>query len=540
MKTKIVATVGPASESPEMLAKMNGYGLTLVRINSAHAETDYVSRITKAVRSINPDVGVMIDLKGPELRTGTFAGGRFEVQTGREYRIGRDITINNDRAFDNVEEGDSVLMSDGEVEFTLIDKKNMIIRASNNGVLRDRSRVNIPGRFVEIGSLTDRDKAFILKGIEEKVDFFALSFVQNDSNVKALRDVIIDNGGDQYIISKIETKSGLDNIDSISRASDGIMVARGDLGVEIPLKEVVMAQKEIIRVAHQYGIFTIVATQVLESMVNNSVPTRAEISDITNAIIDGADAIMLSEESAIGKYPDLAVKTLSDVSNYVENLVNFRSSDSFLGNRIAFSVAMAAKVLADDINADGIVALTHTGSTVRMLSSLRPRSRIYAATVSKGLSRKLNIFFGVTPLNIRSDAESLKFEEISDYLKDSGFFRKGDKIVLTSGDPYFVFGGTNDVRVIVIGDFLARGYPTGKSIEGIATYKGNGDILISDSTEINDTKYSGYIFTCSVKPETMRKLEGKTVIVRTRIAKKIDEGEKIFIDGNTGIIVRSN
>ncbi|MGC8609670.1 MAG: pyruvate kinase, partial [Thermoplasmata archaeon] len=284
----------------------------------------------------------------------------------------------------------------------------------------------------------------------------------------------------------------------------------------------------------------IVATQVLESMVNNSVPTRAEISDITNAIIDNADALMLSEESAIGKFPVAAVRTLRDVSDYVENLVSFNVSDSFLGNKIAFSVARAAKILADDIKADGIVALTHTGSTVRMLSSLRPDSMIYAATVSRSLARRLNIYFGVMPLKIRVDAESLNFEQISDYLKDSGFFKKGDKIVLTSGDPYFVFGGTNDVRMMVIGDFLARGYPSGKSIEGIATYGKNGDIMISSDSNVEDYHYPAYVFTCSVKPEILKKLEGKTVIVRTRIAKKIEEGEKIFIDGNTGIIVRSN
>ncbi|BAB60191.1 pyruvate kinase [Thermoplasma volcanium GSS1] len=538
MKTKIVATVGPASEDPSILKQMVKNGLSLIRINSAHAEISYVAKIVKEMRDINPDVGVMVDLKGPELRTGTFPGGSLRISKGNKYTIGKEITLNNEKAIGNIQTGDKVLMSDGEVEFTVDSTSPIVLIAENDGVLRDRSRVNVPGRYVEIGSITERDKSFVIEGIKQGVDFFALSFVQNAENVNSLRDFIIENGGNQYIIAKIETKSGLDNIESIVQASDGIMVARGDLGVELPLKEVVMAQKKIIKISHEDGDFTIVATQVLESMVNNAFPTRAEISDITNAIIDNADALMLSEESAIGKYPALAVQTLRDVSDYVENLVDFQSSYTFKGNKIAYSVAKAAKVLSDDINSNGIVALTHTGSTVKMISSLRPKALVYAGTVDDSLSRKLNIYFGVVPLHLKRDSESLSFADLTEYILKSAFFKSGDKIVVTSGDPYFTFGGTNDVRVMAIGEFLGRGYPQGKDAFGTATYGKNGNILISNSKDVPDGNFDAYIFTADVKPSEVKKINGKTAVFKTRLARTINEGERIYIDGNTGIILK--
>lgn len=540
MKTKIVATIGPASSSPEIMKQMIDNGLSLVRINSAHADIKDVSKITQMVRSINRDVGIMIDLKGPELRTGEFAGGTLKISSGKDYVMGKDIVLNNMNVLSAVQVGDRILMSDGEVSFEVESTDPFTIRALNDGVLRDRSRVNIPGRFIELGTITDRDRAFIREGIADGVDFFALSFVQKSENVDSLRDFVIDSGGDQYIISKIETKSGLDNIEEIVKSSDGIMVARGDLGVELPLKEVVLAQKHIIKTAHEDGDFTIVATQVLESMVNNSSPTRAEISDITNAIIDNADALMLSEESAIGKYPVQAVRTLKEVSDYVEDKVSFDSSYYFKGNTIAYSVARAAKILSDDIKSDGIVALTHTGSTVRMISPLRPKAMVYAATVSESLARKLNIYFGVLPLHMEGNAEDLSFSEIMEYIVRSGRFADGSKLVMTSGDPYFTFGGTNDVKVAVVGKFIGRGYSFGDSLSGTATYGTKGDILMSEDGRIPGTDFRAFIFTSDIKPSLMSSLKGKTVVTKARLVRQIKEGERIYIDGNTGIILMAS
>ncbi|KAA8923141.1 pyruvate kinase [Thermoplasma sp.] len=540
MKTKIVATIGPASSSQDVMKGMIENGLSLVRINSAHADIRDVSSITKMVRSLNKDVGIMIDLKGPELRTGEFPGGSLKIASGKEYIMGRDIVLNNMNALSTVQVGDRILMSDGEVTFEVESTDPFTIKALNDGVLRDRSRVNIPGRFIELGTITDRDRTFIKEGIADGVDFFALSFVQRADNVDSLRDFVMDSGGDQYIISKIETKSGLDNIVDIVKSSDGIMVARGDLGVELPLKEVVLAQKHIIKTAHEDGDFTIVATQVLESMVNNSSPTRAEISDITNAIIDNADALMLSEESAIGKYPVQAVRTLKEVSDYVEERVSFDSSYYFKGNTIAYSVARAAKILSDDIKSDGIVALTHTGSTVRMISSLRPKAMVYAATVSDSLARKLNIYFGVSPLHMEGNAENLSFSEIMDYIVGSGRFSDGSKLVMTSGDPYFTFGGTNDVKVAVVGKFIGRGYSFGESLSGTATYTGNGDILVADDGKTPNGDFKGYIFTSDIRPSLMSSIKGKTVVTKARLVRRIQEGERIYIDGNTGIILTAS
>ncbi len=399
---KIIATIGPACSDPETLKGMVRAGLNNVRINTAHIEKGYITKIRKMVDQVNEEtkasVGIMVDLKGPELRTRAYdGGGRMEIKAGNTYRFSddesdpRNIGVNYLNVIDTLEPGDLILVSDGKITLRVVQKSGNTVEVKaldSGGVIRDRGgRINIPGKVLNLGVTTERDELFIKEGIEAGgVEFFALSFVQTRENVEELQELVMSQGGDQLIVSKIETKSGLQNISDISRVSDFIMVARGgDLGgVEMPLEEVIVAQKQIIRESHKHGVPTIVATQVLESMVSNPVPTRAEVSDVTNAILDNADVLMLSEETAIGKYPVESVEYLKNISEYVERSYgNFAGPEEFLGNRIAYSIAMAARVVASEIRAAGILAFTQSGNTAKMLSAVRPPCPVYAVTTNR-------------------------------------------------------------------------------------------------------------------------------------------------------------
>lgn len=557
-QTKIVATIGPSSDSPDVLKRMILNGLSCVRINTAHIQKGYITKIKKVLDKVNSDlgssVGLMIDLKGPELRTGTFTGGSFSIKEGQSYEISASaqgkgaIEINYPNVFKTLEKGDEIVMSDGKVKFSVIENKkdSARIKAETSGVLRDRSRVNIPGRYLDLGVLTERDRTFLDEGIACGAEFYALSFVQGRANVTHLQKLLYEAGDRAYIVSKIETKSGFSNIDSISEVSDYIMVARGDLGVEMPLEDVALAQKKIILEAHKHGVPTIVATQMLESMVESASPTRAEVSDVTNAILDNADAVMLSEETAIGQHPVEAVGYLTRIAGYVEGARRgLEEPDEFLGNRVAYSIARASKIISGEIEANAILAFTQTGNTVKMISAVRPNIPIYAAVTVKTLGRQLNLLRGVIPIQMpESFSKTSDLVEAVSYIENHNHFKKGDRIVVTSGAPYFLFGGTNDVRVMTVGSFAARGYPMGPSIHGVLTrdQNGKGDILLVSSRgwdrEQVTKKFKGIIFTIDISDEDKDFFAGKkkTVVFNTKIVKEIKEGTRITIDGGTGII----
>ncbi len=555
--TKIIATMGPASAHITVLEKMAKNGLSAVRINTAHAEPGYIASIKKMVDEVNKKlgtyIGVLVDLKGPELRTGEFPGGGFDVKAGSKYVLapegtkGDVFTINHPAILNSLSTNDLILMSDGRFRFRVVKSEgdSVTVKSLDSGKMRDRSRINVPGKYLDLGVLTERDMMFLREGIKENVEFFALSFVQKKENVEHLQKQIMMNGGDQLIVSKIETKSGLQNIKTISRVSDLVMVARGDLGVELPLEEVVVAQKKIIEESHKYGVPTIVATQMLESMVSSSSPTRAEVSDVTNAIMDNTDCLMLSEETAIGKFPVEAVEYLGKISSYVEEKVaDFREPYEFLGNRVAYSIAKAAKVVAAEIEADGIVAFTKSGNTAKMISAVRPCVPIYTMVMDSHLGRKLNLFRGVRPVKI--DGDDYQGNDLYETIMSAEKclkLRKGSRLVITSGAPNFLFGGTNDVMVSTFGKFLGRGYPVGKSFRGkVAGNHLKGDILIvnDDVSEPRDEFkiYRGIIFTGKASHDVMDSLNamGISVLYNTKIKEKISEGDQIFVDGYTGII----
>jgi len=553
--TKIVITVGPACDEEIVLKKLFVNGLSAVRINTAHAEKGYISRIKNRVEKLNKEldtfVGVMVDLKGPELRTVDTDG--FLIKAGVKYELsnktkkGESIQINFPNILEALDAGDNILMSDGKFRFQVLSKSSngIIVKALDSGQIRDKSRVNVPGKYLDLGVLTNKDETFLKESIKANVDFFALSFVQKKENVEELQKIVMENHGNQAIISKIETKSGLKNLSDIVKVSDFIMVARGDLGVELPLEEIGLIQKKIISESHKYGVPTIVATQMLESMVNASSPTRAEVSDITNAILDNTDAVMLSEETAIGKFPEQAVLYLKKILNYVETkTLKFNEPAEFLGNRVAYSICKASKVIAEEIEADGIVAFTRSGNTARMISAVRPGVPIYSVVTDSGLARRINLLRGIKPLLV-SDKQDLENSEYIANLERVYGIKKGSRLVVTSGAPYFKFGGTNDVMIITAGEFLGRGYPSGRSVKGlVSTNEKTGDILFVDS-EIDAVQehfknFKGIIFTKPVNHEIMDEIEklGITGVYNTKMLKKIKEKDTVFIDGYTGIITK--
>ena len=554
--TKIVVTVGPACSEEIILKKLFLNGVSAIRINTAHTVEGEITKVKNTVEKLNKKldtyVGVIVDLKGPEFRTVNTDG--FFIKAGTEYELsnktksGKSMQINFPNILDNLDTGDNILMSDGKFRFQVVKKnsKGVVLKALDSGKIRDKSRINVPGKYLDLGVLTKRDIKFLKESITANVDFFALSFVQERKNVEELQKLVMERQGDQAIISKIETKSGFRNISEIVKVSDFIMVARGDLGVEMPLEEIGIIQKKIITESHKYGVPTIVATQMLESMVTSSSPTRAEVSDVTNAILDNADAVMLSEETAIGRYPEQAVLYLKKILNFVESkTLNFNEPTEFLGNRLAYSISKASKVIVHEIEADGIVAFTRSGNTARMISAVRPGVPIYSIVTDSNLARRINLLRGTRPLVI---LDKLKPADISEYITElERVYRieRGSRLVVTSGAPYFKFGGTNDVMIITAGEFLGRGYPAGKSVKGYVSVSGKtGDILFVDY-EINDIRehfknFKGIIFTKPVNHEIMEKLEklGITGVYNTKMLKELREKERVFIDGYTGIINR--
>ncbi len=556
-RVKIIATIGPASFSSDVLRKMIEKGLSAVRVNTAHVEPDYLGKVRKLVDSINSDtgshIGIMVDLKGPELRLGEFRGGDFQIRGSEKYRLSNaggkgDLILNRSGIMDKLKQGNLVKMNDGRVTFRVLeaDDEKATLEALNDGSLRSRSRVNIPGVYLDLGSVTERDMGFVKSGIQNEVEFFAMSFVQSKENVIELEQRIRENGGSQGVTSKIETMKGYNGVRDIVKVSEMIMVARGDLGVELPLNEIGIAQKKIIVESHKRGRPAILATQILESMVSSPEPTRAEVSDVTNAVFDNADVLMLSEETAIGKYPSLAVGYLNDISSYaLKSIGELPEPEEFYGNEVSYSISRAAKISSRMINARGIIAFTRSGNTARMLSALRPGKEIYAVVTSERLARKINLLHGVVPVSIPESYESSHdLNELLRYLRDRKSFGTGKTYAVLSGLPYFLFGGTNDLRIVTMGEYIGRGYPRGDSAKGTATHDptGKADLLIVDGSDYEEQfdRFKGIIFTGFPSHMTLEKTAAGNipVLIGAQLSEEVAEGEKIMWDSKMGIIVK--
>lgn len=547
--TRILATIGPACDNRDTIARMVESGLSGVRINTAHVDPSYVSTVRNLTDSVNSNkkshIAILLDLKGPELRVGDLSED-LQIKEGRTYELSENgIPVNRETFFTSLKHGNRVVMSDGKIVFNVIEasSRSVKLKALTSGKLRKRARINVPGVKIDLGTLTERDLQFIAAGTKEDVDFYALSFVQSREDMWNLQNELISAGSSGKTVSKIETKRGYSDIRAIVHASDMVMVARGDLGVEMPLSEVAMAQKRIISEAHKQGIPAIVATQMLESMVENNSPTRAEVSDVTNAILDNCDVVMLSEETAIGKHPIEAVSYLAKISSYVEKeAISLPEPDEFFGNQIAFSVCKAAKVMSSEISSRYIVCFTKNGNTARMLSALRPASEIVAVVTTESLARKLNLVRGVSISMLPKDMEKASLLDAMASLKPPRIFKQGEDLVVVSGAPYFLFGVTNDVRVVTMGEFIGRGYADGKSLKGIIKHSPDtaGDILISDNLTFNPgSGTKAVVTTAQVPASLMEELRESniTIVSLAQFSRHPKDGEKVFVNGETGVII---
>ncbi|MHB1439640.1 MAG: pyruvate kinase [Cuniculiplasma sp.] len=552
-KTKIVATFGPACSDEKLMEKMVESGVTCFRLNTAHSSTDELMKLVEFRNRMADErkryVSIMVDLKGPELRA-VLGQEKIEILEGKEYSLGQkgekvNISIAVDGVISSLKKGDVILFMDGKIRTEVVNEgdRKCTIRSSVEGTLKNNGRMNIPGRYIPMGILQERDKEYLKLSVEHKVEFVALSFVQNRKEIDMVHDMISDMGGNIQIISKIETKQALDNLDGIVKASDALMVARGDLGVEMPLHEVSVSQKFIMKRAHSTGLPIIVATQMLESMVSSESPTRAEISDVTNAILDNTDALMLSEETAIGQFPLEAVQVLRDTSLYVEEYYcDFSEPAEFTGSKITFSVARSTKLLSDQIKAHHIVAFTRGGNTARMVSSMRPRAGIIAATPSRLVACRINLYRGIYPYVLKEFRENISVNEVLNLLLESNLIRKGERIVVISGHPEHLFAGTAQVSILTAGKLVARGYVLGPSISGKVN-EGKGSIFVGSEEDlsrsgINQEEYSGFIIRGNVRRTLINRLQemGKTCIYSTIVLQEVKKGEIVFIDSDIGFV----
>lgn len=511
--TKIVCTIGPASDSIEVLKELMKSGMNVCRLNFSHGNhEEHLQRIKniKAAREeLDLAIGIMLDTKGPEIRLGDFGVDQVQLSLGDKFTLTtEDIIGDQDRCSisykglpQDVQVGGSILIDDGLVAFKILDvtETEIIMEAQNYGILKSRKGVNVPNTNIQLPSLTEKDISDIKFGVENGVNFIAASFIRKAEDVLDIRKILEDNKGNNIqIISKIESQEGVDNLDSIIEVSDGIMVARGDLGVEIRTETMPIVQKEMIRKTSFAGKPVITATQMLDSMTRNPRPTRAEVTDVANAILDGTDAIMLSGETAAGNYPVEAVKVMHDIAITTEASTEYTER---MEKRLKWHVASttnaisrSTKEMVDELNAEAIISATASGATAKVVSKFRPKAPIIATTTSEDVMNSLTLVWGVYPLltSWSKDTDTVIENSIAVALERK-YIKQGDLIVITAGLPVGVKGTTNLIKVHTVGKIRAKGMGIGFHSAFGTVRKGNtpeelsefkeGDILVSQSTD---------------------------------------------------------
>ncbi len=505
-KTKIVCTIGPASESPEVLEKLIDAGMNVARLNFSHGDHDEHKKRIETIRNVAEKkgkvVGILLDTKGPEIRTHSMRDGQVDLVAGQSIKISMQevlgdndvFSVSYDKLIDDVHTGSVILLDDGliQLEVTDLDKENGLIHTVvvNSGTLKNKKGVNVPGVSVQLPGMTEKDASDILFGIEQGVDFIAASFVRRPSDVMEIRTLLENNNGAHLqIIPKIENQEGVDNIDEILTIADGLMVARGDLGVEIPAEEVPLVQKKLIEKCNQAGKPVITATQMLDSMQRNPRPTRAEASDVANAILDGSDAIMLSGETAAGLYPVESVQTMDRIAQTTEASIDYRSVVSTRrrekhGN-MTEAIGQAAAYTAINLKVKAVLAPTESGHTAKMIAKYRPGCPVIAVTSSDTCSRKLSLVWGIYPIVGRKVAsiDEILQESVEESVKHQ-YVGHGDVVIITAGVPVGEAGTTNLMKIHVIGDLLARGQGIGKSVAfGRAVIANNAKEALAHDTE---------------------------------------------------------
>ena len=465
-KTKIICTIGPASDNEETLTQMCLAGMNVARLNFSHgdheehqAKIDLIKRVRE---KLDLPIAIMLDTKGPEYRIKTFANKKVMLKEGDTFTFTTDdvvgdetkVSVTYKNLIKDLKVGDNILVNNGLVVFEVekLEGNNAICKIVIGGELSDRKSMNFPNKVMTNEYLSEQDKGDLLFGIKNGVDFVAASFVSTGEDMKVLRSFLDENGGaDIDVIAKIENRSGVNHIEDICKYANGIMIARGDLGVEIPFMEVPAVQKYLISKCRLLGKRVITATEMLESMIHNPRPTRAEISDVANAVYDGTSAVMLSGESAAGKYPVAAVKNMAEIAEYTEKNINYYDwfkTKEFKINSNIDAVSHATCAMAVDIKAKAIVVSSISGKTARMVSRFRCPVPIVGMTTSKKVWRKLNLSWGVTPvLSEEFNSVEVMFYHALRQAKEVFKLEKGDNVVLTGGQIGGKTGNTNTIKV---------------------------------------------------------------------------------------------
>ena len=448
-KTKIVCTLGPVSENEETLRELIKNGLNVCRLNFSHGSHEEhkgrMDLVKKLREELNMPTAILLDTKGPEIRTGKFDAPEVLLEEGQTFTITmKDVmgnkemcTVSYKGLANDVKTGDTILIDDGLVGLTVkeVNGDDIVCEVQNSGIVKNHKGVNVPGVKVNLPAITEKDRSDIEFGIEQGIDFIAASFVRKVSDVLAIREILEENNATHIkIISKIENQEGVDNLDEIIEVSDGIMVARGDLGVEIPTEEIPVVQKMMIAKCNKAGKPVITATQMLDSMIRNPRPTRAEVTDVANAIYDGTDAIMLSGETAAGKYPVEAVKTMATIAKRAEETMRNRRTKINKSKNVTDAISYATCTTAMDLDAKAILSSTASGHTARMVSKFRPDCPIIATTSDESVRRQLSLTWGVLPVmrNKSANTDQVIVNSI-EAAKTAEYVNENDIVVITAG-----------------------------------------------------------------------------------------------------------
>ena len=471
-KTKIICTLGPATDQEGILESLIQEGMNVARFNFSHGSHEEqkvrLDKLKELREKYNKPIAALLDTKGPEIRLQCFKDKKIQLQEGQKFTLLAEdvegtqecVSITYKKLYQDVKPGDSILIDDGlvEMEVDAIEGTAIVCTVKNGGTVSDRKGVNVPGVELKMDFISQKDHDDLIFGIQEDFDFVAASFTRTAEDILAIRKVLDDNGGkDINIIAKIENQQGVDNIDAIIAAADGIMIARGDMGVEIPLEQVPIIQKKIIKKVFRAGKVVITATQMLDSMMSHPRPTRAETTDVANAIMQGTSAIMLSGETAAGKYPIKALQMMVRIAEHIEENIDY--NDIFRGEKreeepdITNAISHATCMTAIDLKANAILAVTKTGSTARMISKFRPGCIIGGCSSSSKVCRQMNLSWGVYPMQIKEEYSSeILCLRATDAAQAHGLVKDGDRIVFTGGIPLGIPGRTNLIRVCIVGE----------------------------------------------------------------------------------------
>lgn len=470
-KTKIICTLGPSTDNDNILRDLIINGMDVARFNFSHADHEEhfgrLKRIQKLRDELHIPVATLLDTKGPEIRIGNFKDNKkIQLKEGQNFILtSRDIegdetevSISYPNLIYDIEIGTTVLIDDGLIEMEAIDVSatDIVCKVKNGGTISNKKGVNVPGIHLSMPYISDKDRDDIIFGIEQEYDFIAASFVRTADDIMEIRKILKKNNSKTKIIAKIENYQGVQNIDEIIKASDGIMIARGDMGVEIPYEEVPVIQKMIIKKVYNSGKQVITATQMLDSMMKNPRPTRAETTDVANAIYDGTSAIMLSGETAAGNYPVEALKTMVKIAMRAEADIDykkrFRMQDALENPDITDAISRATVTTAHDLNAKMIITVTTSGKTAKMISKYRPDCQIMGCTTDPIVCRQLNLSWGVTPLLIAVEHDTFElFDHAILAVEKAEYLNEGEIAVLTAGVPLGISGTTNMIKVQVAG-----------------------------------------------------------------------------------------